>query len=56
MEDNIILNLSSKEIKVIKGSLLVVKETLNMTPFKNKDIKNKIIEINNLIERIELII
>lgn len=41
-----------EEIKVIKGCLLTTKEIFGRTPFKTKDIKNKIIEIDNILKKI----
>jgi len=39
------------ELKLIKGCLLTTKETFKCIPFKNKDIKDKIIQIDNLLKK-----
>lgn len=42
-------NFTQEDLKLIKGCLLTTKETLNYIPIKNKDIKNKIQQIDNLL-------
>ncbi len=42
---------NKEELKIIKGCLLTTKETFKCIPFKSKDIKNKIIEIDNLLKK-----
>ena len=42
---------NNEELKIIKGCLLTTKETFKCIPFKSKDIKNKIIEIDNLLKK-----
>lgn len=42
-------NLTHEDLKLIKGCLLTTKETFKCVPFKNKDIKNKIDQIDNLL-------
>ena len=44
--------LTQEDMKLIKGCLLTTKETFKYIPFKNNDIKNKIIQIDNLLEKI----
>lgn len=51
MEDNIILNLTPEEYKLVFGCLLTTKETFKMVPIKNSNIKNKIKEIDNFIKK-----
>lgn len=41
-----------EEIKVIKGCLLTTKEIFGRAPFKTKDIKDKIIAIDYILEKI----
>ena len=53
MPDNIVLNLSAADFKVLRGCVFTARETLNCIPFKNKDIKNKLKEIDDLIKKIE---
>jgi len=52
MINGIILNLEEKEMKLIKGCLLTTKETFKCIPFKTKDVKSKIKEIDDLLEKI----
>lgn len=40
---------TEEELKIIKGCLLTTKETFKLLPFKNKDIKYKIQQIDNLL-------
>lgn len=40
------------ELKLIKGCLLTTLETFKIVPFKSKDIKNKINEIEKLLQKI----
>ena len=42
---------NKEELKIIKGCLLTTKETFKCIPFKSKYIKNKIIEIDNLLKK-----
>lgn len=42
---------TNDELKLIKGCLLTTKETFKMIPFKDKTIKNKIIEIEKLLKK-----
>lgn len=42
---------NDEELRLIKGCLLTTKETFKCIPFKNKDIKNKIKEIDNLLNK-----
>lgn len=42
---------NEEELKIIKGCLLTTRETFKCIPFKSKDIKNKIIEIDNLLKK-----
>lgn len=42
---------NEEELKIIKGCLLTTKETFKFIPFKSKVIKNKIIEIDNLLKK-----
>lgn len=43
--------LTQEELKIIKGCLLTTKETFKCIPFKNKDIKNKIEQIDELLKK-----
>lgn len=52
MEKTINLNLTNKEYKLLKGCLLTTKETFKCIPIKTNDIKLKIKEIENLIQKI----
>lgn len=45
---------SDEELKVIKSCLLTTKETFKLLPFKRENIKNKIKEIDNLLEKIDI--
>lgn len=49
MEKNKIEFETEEEIKLLKGCILTAKETLKCIPIKNKNIKNKIEEIEKLI-------
>lgn len=42
---------NEEELKIIKGCLLTTKETFKIIPFKNNDIKNKIQQIDKLLEK-----
>lgn len=42
---------NEEEMKLIKGCLLTTKETFKLLPFKNENIKNKINEIDKLLEK-----
>ena len=53
MPDNIILNLSLEDFKLLRGCVLTSRETFNCIPFKTKDIKNKLKEIDDLIKELE---
>lgn len=44
--------LVQEEIKLIKGCLLTTKETFKLVPFKNNDIKEKIKQIDKVLEKI----
>ncbi len=44
--------LTKEDIKLIKGCLLTTKETFKLMPIKNKDIKNKINQIDELLLKI----
>lgn len=43
---------TKEDLKIIKGCLLTTKETLKLVPFKNKDTKNKLIEIDNVLQKL----
>ena len=47
MDNNICF--TKEELKLIKGALLTTKETFKCITFKNKDIKNKLNEIEQLL-------
>lgn len=47
----IIEELTQDDLKLMKGCLLTAKETFNLIPFKNKDIKNKIKQIDELLQK-----
>lgn len=42
---------NEQELLLIKGCLLTTKETFKLLPFKNENIKNKIKEIDKLLEK-----
>lgn len=42
---------NDEELRLIKGCLLTTKETFKCIPFKTREIKNKIKEIDNLINK-----
>lgn len=42
---------TQEELKVIKGSLLTTKETFKLIPFKNNDIKEKIKQIDTILNK-----
>lgn len=42
---------TQEDLKLIRGCLLTTKETFKCVPFKNKDIKNKIAQMDNLLEK-----
>ncbi len=42
---------NEEELKLIKGCLLTTKETFKCIPFKSKDIKDKIKEIDELLKK-----
>lgn len=44
--------LTQEDIKLIKGCLLTTKETFKLMPIKNKDFKNKINQIDELLLKI----
>lgn len=44
---------NEEDIKLIKGCLLTTKETFKCVPLKNKNIKEKIQEIDILLKKIE---
>lgn len=43
------IKFTENELKLLKGSLLTTRETFKCIPFKNKDIKNKLKEIEKLL-------
>ena len=45
---------SYDELKLIKSCLLTTKETFKLLPFKKENIKNKIKEIDELLDKINL--
>ncbi len=54
MKDSILFvkqELSQEDLKLIKGCLLTTKETFKCIPFKNKDIKHKITQIDNVLQK-----
>ena len=53
MENKIIVaeKLTQEDLMLIKGCLLTTKETFNLLPLKNKDIKNKITQIDKLLTK-----
>ena len=54
MENNILLNLTKEEFRLIEGCLLTTKETFKTVPVKNDDVKNRIIEIDNFIKKYDI--
>lgn len=42
---------NEEEMKLIKGCLLTTKEIFKLLPFKKENIKNKINEIDKLLEK-----
>ena len=42
---------NEEELLLIKGCLLTAKETFKLLPFKKENIKNKIKEIDKLLEK-----
>ena len=42
---------TQEELKVIKGCLLTTKETFKLVPFKNNDIKEKIKQIDTILNK-----
>ena len=42
---------TQEELKVIKGCLLTTKETFKLIPFKNNDIKEKIKQIDTILNK-----
>lgn len=42
---------TEEELNLIKGCLLITKETFKFLPFKKENIKNKIKEIDKLLEK-----
>ena len=42
---------NEEELLLIKGCLLTTKETFKLLPFKKENIKNKIKEIDKLLEK-----
>lgn len=42
---------NQEELKLIKGCLLTTKETFKCIPFKNNDIKEKMKQIDKLLEK-----
>lgn len=42
------LEFSQEELKLIKGCILTTIETLKVIPFKSKEIKNKLAELEKL--------
>lgn len=47
--DEDLFQFTQEELKLIKGCLLTTKETFKCIPFKNKEIKNKIQQIDKLL-------
>lgn len=52
--ENLFINekLTQEDLRIIKGCLMTTKETFKCTPLKNKDMKNKIIQIDNVLQKI----
>ncbi len=44
---------SDQELILIKNCLLTTKETFKLLPFKKENIKNKVKEIDDLLEKID---
>lgn len=42
---------NEEELKIIKGCLLTTRETFKCIPFKSKDIKEKMKQIDNLLKK-----
>ena len=42
---------NKEELKIIKGCLLTTRETFKCIPFKGKDIKEKMKQIDNLLKK-----
>ena len=42
---------NEEELKLIQGCLLTTKETFKLVPFKTEDIKTKIIQIEELLQK-----
>ena len=53
MPDYIELKLNAEDFKLVRGCILTTKETFNCIPFKNKDIKDKLKKIDDLLKKIE---
>lgn len=49
--ENDLFEFTQEDLKLIKGCLLTTKETFKCIPFKNQDIKNKIKQIDKLLEK-----
>lgn len=45
------MEFSDEEIKLIKGCILTTQQTLKCIPLKNKDIKEKLIQIDELLKK-----
>lgn len=44
---------NEEELLLIKSCLLTTKETIRLLPFKKENLKNKIKEIDNLLDKIK---
>lgn len=44
--------LTQEDLKLIRGSLLTTRETFNLVPFKNSNIKEKIKQIDIVLKKI----
>lgn len=44
-------DITQEDLKLVKGCLLTTKETLKILPYKTKDIKNKILQIDTFLKR-----
>lgn len=45
-------DLSKEDLKIIKGCLLTTRETFKCIPFKSNDIKNKMKQIDEVLNKI----
>lgn len=54
MNENIIYikgEFTQEELRIIRGCLLTTRETFKCIPFKNKDTKNKITQIDEILKK-----